>query len=212
MSAALPPLDLDGFAAGLAVTGAAAPAAALPALHAHYDELRRWNPRLSLVGPGAVGELFTRHYAESLAALPHLPDAGTLLDVGSGGGFPGLVLAAARPSLRVVLTETRQRKWAFLRQAARRAALSVEVLDARVAAPLPANLPAALDAVTSRAVALPAPVLAALAARLAPGGVMVLWTGAERPAVLGLELAADEMFPGSRERHLLVLRRAERTT
>src|SRR5712691_10434932 len=71
---------------------------AAAALFAHYEELRRWSPRLALVGPGAVDEVLARHFGESLAALPFLPEPqGALVDVGSGAGSPGLVLAAARP-------------------------------------------------------------------------------------------------------------------
>ncbi|MEL7061050.1 MAG: RsmG family class I SAM-dependent methyltransferase [Acidobacteriota bacterium] len=90
----------------------------LERLEAHAGELARWNPRLSLVGPGTAHELVRRHYLESLAAWPlllssadDLPNhsaagaavaprgqpeaASSLVDLGTGGGFPGFVLAAA---------------------------------------------------------------------------------------------------------------------
>src|SRR4051795_3521876 len=76
----------------------------IDALHAHYRELALWNRRMSLVGPGTAGEILARHYGESLAALPLLPvDARRGLDLGSGAGFPGVVLAAARPGLEMTL-------------------------------------------------------------------------------------------------------------
>ena len=113
-------------------------------MHAHYEELARWNSVVSLVGPAFSGEIFERHYAESLAALPLLP-AGPfrLLDLGSGAGFPGLVLAAARPDCEVVLVEARERKWAFLQSAVRRAELSCQCLRATVGAAHQPDLPAA---------------------------------------------------------------------
>ena len=102
----------------------------LEALYAHYQELRRWSPRLALIGPGTATEVLQRHFGEALAALPLLPEAeGRLVDIGSGAGFPGLVLAAARPAWQVTLVESRERKCAFLQSAARRASLSCRGAD-----------------------------------------------------------------------------------
>ncbi len=86
-------------------------------LFVHYRLLRRWNPTVGLIGRGSVDQAPARHYGESLAGLPLLPQ-GPVLDFGSGGGFPGLVLAACRPDQEFVLLEARERKVAFLRQAA----------------------------------------------------------------------------------------------
>lgn len=145
------------------------------ALFAHYEELRRWNRRLSLVGPGTADAVVERHYGEALAALPLIEPARSLLDVGSGGGFPGLVLAAVRPDLDLTLVEARQRKWAFLQSALRKAELSCQCLNARVGAAL--EIPP-VDLVTWRAVRLPATVVEELAAASAR---MLVWSGADEP-------------------------------
>ena len=122
---------------------------AIDALHAHYRELALWNRRTNLIGPGTAGEILARHYGESLAALPLVPETARCgLDLGSGAGFPGLVLAAARPGLEMTLVEARGRKWAFLSAAARRAALPCRCLDVRVQIPLPAGLPESIDVLT----------------------------------------------------------------
>jgi 16S rRNA (guanine527-N7)-methyltransferase len=186
---------------------------AVAALHAHYQELRRWSPRLALIGPGTAGEVLARHYGESLAALPLLAppsaDAGALVDLGSGAGFPGFVLAAARPDLDAVLVEARARKWAFLLAAARRAALPVRCLNARVQLPLPRELPERIGCVTTRALRLPAPVLAALAERLVAGGRILLWAGAEAPELPpGLEVRGSVRLAGSADRRILEVRPA----
>ena len=181
---------------------------AVEALWHHYQELERWSPRLALIGPGSAGEVLDRHFGEALAALPLLPpvsretgDAGPLLDVGSGAGFPGLVLAAVRPDLSVTLVEPRQRKWAFLKAAARNASLPCRCLDVRVGLPLPEGIPEVLDVVTVRALKLPAEVLAALAARLGPAGRFLLWVGREVPGLPpGLEVARFVPLPGSEHR------------
>src|SRR6185503_13358226 len=112
--------------------------------------------------------------------------------LGSGAGFPGLVLAAARPQWEVTLVEAQERKWAFLQAAGRRAGLSCRYLNARVAALLPPGFSDAYEAVTVRALRLAPPVLAALAARLTPEGRLLLWMGAAEPALPeGLHVRAE---------------------
>jgi 16S rRNA (guanine527-N7)-methyltransferase len=181
------------------------------ALFAHYEELRRWSPTLALIGPGSAAEVLRRHFGESLAALPLLPP-GTrrLVDVGSGAGFPGLVLAAACPGLEVTLVEPRERKCAFLETAARRAALSCRVLNARVARLLPAGLPDVFEVLTMRALRLPPATLAGLAERVAPGGRMLFWAGQEAVALPeSWRVTAQLPLPGAHARRLLT---AERTS
>jgi 16S rRNA (guanine527-N7)-methyltransferase len=182
--------------------------AAVERLHIYYRELRRWNRTLSLVGPSSAEDVIARHFGESLAALPLLPSsAATLVDVGSGAGFPGLVLAAARPDLRVTLVEPRQRKWAFLAAAARRAGLSCICLNARVESPLPPGLPDEIDLVTSRALSL-AGVLEPLADRVGPGGAILLWLGREGPPALPEFGAGREVRLQGDYRRICELRRS----
>jgi 16S rRNA (guanine527-N7)-methyltransferase len=89
-------------------------------LHSHYQLLMRWNRVLNLTSIGGLEEVVVRHYCESLflgAQLP--PEAVSILDVGSGGGFPGIPIAVLRPDCQVVLAESHQRKAVFLREATR---------------------------------------------------------------------------------------------
>jgi 16S rRNA (guanine527-N7)-methyltransferase len=210
---ALPPLDPTHFRRRLqALSPETLPEPALTAMWVHYEELRAWNRSLALIGPGTVGEVLERHFGEALAALPLVPEtpegSGELVDVGSGAGFPGLVLAAARPRWRVTLVEARQRKWAFLLSVARKAALSVRCLDARVAAPLPAEIPEEIERLTLRAVRLPEPVAAALLGRLGPSGRALHWAGSDDPAAPpGFELGPSHPLPGSAHRRIVEVRR-----
>ncbi|HEX5759552.1 MAG TPA: RsmG family class I SAM-dependent methyltransferase [Thermoanaerobaculia bacterium] len=183
---------------------------AIDAMYAHYQELQRWSAHLNLVGRGTTSEILQRHFGESLSALPLLPSGpAELVDAGSGAGFPGLVLAAARPNLTVTLVEARERKWAFLQAAARRAALSCRCLNARVEFPLPTGLPEMFDVVTVRALRLGADVLASLAERLGPEGRFLLWLGAEDPPLPpGLRPERELPIPGSARRRILELRPA----
>jgi 16S rRNA (guanine527-N7)-methyltransferase len=181
------------------------------ALFHHYEELRRWNERLSLVGPGTCDEVLARHYGESLAALPLLPPGVKVaLDLGSGAGFPGFVLAAARPHMAMSLVEARERKWAFLRSACRRASLPCSCLNVRVAAPLPPGLPEQFELLTVRALHLGSKVLGALAQRLAPDGIALFWVGDEEPD-LPANLVRARSIPllGSERRRIVEVRRTE---
>jgi len=203
----LTPAELAAALAGVSPEPLAP--AVTAALHAHYLELARWNRTLSLIGPGTAGEIVERHYGESLAALPLVPEEGELVDLGSGAGFPGLVIAAARPRLAVTLVEARERKWAFLQAAARRAALPCRCLNARVGLPLPTGLPAAIDRVTVRALKLDPPVLGALADRLRPAGSLLLWAGGDLPDLPpGLAPAAEIRLAGSARRRIVEIQAA----
>ena len=152
-------------------------------IETYSAELLRWNPRINLVAHGDESRVWARHVEDSLQLLALMPDglaqgmgkdgAAQAVDLGSGGGFPGMVLAIASGA-GFVLIESDARKAAFLREAARLAAAPVRVLAQRIeaAAPQGAML------VTARALA-PLPRLLPLVARhLAPGGTALLMKGA----------------------------------
>ena len=82
-----------------------------------------WNRRTRLTGERDLEVVIARHVVDSLALLPDLSGAGPVLEIGSGGGFPGIVLACARPDLDILLVESRRRKVSFLRAALRAIAL-----------------------------------------------------------------------------------------
>ncbi len=183
MGAELPEIEPDEFSSRLTeLTGIEIGPELLDRLLLHYEVLRRWNRATSLVGPGTAGEVLERHYAESLAALSCL-EAGvsSLVDVGSGAGFPGLVLAAAREDLSVTLIEANQKKWSFLMTAARKMSLPCNCLNARVGATPVEGLPPQIDVITSRAVSESDLGLDSLLPRLSLGGSVLLWVGQNTP-------------------------------
>jgi 16S rRNA (guanine527-N7)-methyltransferase len=193
-------------------------------LYLHYEELRRWNVHLSLVGPGTAGEVLRRHYVESLAALALLPPAARagggglgggalrVVDIGSGGGFPGWPLAAALPGAEVTLVEAREKKWSFLLSATRRATLNCRCVNARVALPLPPGLPSKIDVVTLRALKLNPVILQTLAERLSPQGAFWLWLGEETPEIPSLlKPGRTVRLLGSDHRRILELTAEART-
>lgn len=124
-------------------------------LKAYAGLLDDWNARHNLVAKSTLPDLWHRHMWDSAQLEPLIPaDAQTLADLGSGAGFPGLVLAAMRPELQVTLHEATAKKCAFLQAAADRMGLKVEIRNARLE-DLP---PQPFDVVTARALA-PLPLL-----------------------------------------------------
>jgi 16S rRNA (guanine527-N7)-methyltransferase len=102
-----------------------------------------------LVGPREVSRLWERHLVNSAAVVPFLPESGTIVDVGSGAGLPGIVIAAMRPQAHVVLLEPMERRTDWLIEVAERLGLdNVQVLRGRAE-----DQDLAADAVTARAVA-----------------------------------------------------------
>ena len=179
--------------------------AQVESLFLHYSELRRWNPRVSLVGPVGADVVVERHYGESLAALPFLSKRrGVILDLGTGAGFPGFVLAVARPEMDVTLVEARGRKWSFLKAVCRAAALSSKCLNVRVGAEPVAGLPQQIDWITARAVRFEDLGLSVLLPRLVTGGSLLLWSGVESPALpSSLRILRETPLSGSNSRRIL---------
>jgi 16S rRNA (guanine(527)-N(7))-methyltransferase RsmG len=159
-----------------------APAEIAP-LSRYLDLVAAWSARVNLTGARTPAERVRLLVGDVLAAA-RVPAPGRLIDVGSGNGSPGLVLALVRDDLEVTLLEPRSRRWAFLREAARAAGRSgVRVL--RVRHDACSGPPAAT--VTLRALSLPLDELLPL---VEVGGRIVVFGGAPR-AARGLERTAE---------------------
>ena len=158
------------------------PATTLAALDDFAELLLRWNRTVNLIARSDEPNLWDRHIADSLQLIPHLPALpvpARAIDLGSGGGFPGLILAIAT-GIPFDLIESDQRKSAFLREAARITGANATVHSLRIES---AILPPA-PLITARALA-PLPALLALAApKLAPDGVCLFLKGANADAEL----------------------------
>jgi 16S rRNA (guanine527-N7)-methyltransferase len=117
--------------------------------------LLEWQQRTNLIAPSTVPYLWTRHIADSLQLLEIAPDARVWVDLGSGGGFPGLVLACAlagTPGAHVHLIESHGKKAAFLREAQRLTAAPASVEAMRIEE-FVTTFEGPVDVVTARAVA-----------------------------------------------------------
>lgn len=133
--------------------------------------LAKWNPRINLVSRDSLSDVWHRHIADSVQLWQYRPaEAHLWLDMGAGGGLPGLVvaaLAAEKTALRVRLVESDARKSEFLRFAIRDLGLPAEVLTTRIEE-LP---PQAADVVSARALAPLTALLDMTEKHRAPGGI-----------------------------------------
>jgi 16S rRNA (guanine527-N7)-methyltransferase len=169
--------------------------------------LRQWNPTINLVAPSTLAELEERHITDSAQLADYLPkDPRRVLDVGTGAGLPGLVLAIVAPQHTYTLVESDARKCAFLHTAKHELALPhVSIHNLRIenlaTAPTPLGTPSHLggyDIVTARAFA-PLPKLLALTQPyLAPQGSWWLLKG---QAVDEELRACETTFPMTIQRH-----------
>lgn len=126
----------------------------IDALTSYYEELVRWGRKINLVGKKqSCEQIIENHFLDSLVLIRYLQgEKYTLVDVGCGAGFPGLVCKAVLPGLRVVLVEPRLKRVSFLLHIVRKLGLSeVEVLAKRIEEIDPVSLQS--THITSRAVA-----------------------------------------------------------
>jgi 16S rRNA (guanine527-N7)-methyltransferase len=163
-------------------------------IRAYLALLDKWNRSFNLTAIREPARMVTHHALDALAVLPHLAphatrrspdaDATRVLDVGTGGGVPGILLAIARPDWRVTLLDANHKKCAFLTQAVIELGLAnADIAVSRVEDYRPQAL---FDIVISRAYAELAAFVAGAARHLAPGGHIYAMKG----VVPGAEIAA----------------------
>lgn len=149
-------------------------------LETYASLLRQWQTRINLVAPATLETLWQRHMADSAQLLTLAPRSPTWLDLGSGAGFPGLVIAimgAADGAPSVTLVESDTRKCAFLREVARHCGIAVDIRNARIETVATQDILGPFGVVSARALA-PLPRLLELAAPfLGPGSTAVFPKG-----------------------------------
>ena len=171
-SAALPELDVD-------LCGK---------FQVYLDLLVRWNTRTNLTAIRSEDGIIARHFVESIQCVHHLPpEIQTLLDYGSGGGFPGLPIALCRGEINVTLAESQNKKAAFLREVVRSLGLRTEVYAGRAE-----KMGRTFDAVVMRAVDRMEVAVRTANALVRPGGYLVLMT--TRADLPGLQSSAGPDF------------------
>lgn len=171
--------------------------AGLPELHpqtadrfqAYLTLLMRWNAHLNLTAIRDEEGILSRHFLESIACARTIPaGVGTLLDFGSGAGFPGIPIALCRPEISVTLGESQAKKAAFLQEALRTLGLRATVYGGRAE-----TLKSTFDCVVLRAVDRMGEAVTAAVRLVSPGGWLLLMT-------TSLELQGLEKSCGGRIR------------
>ena len=144
------------------------------------DEIRRVNPALGLISKNDMARIPLRHFLDSLtpALKGILPTGGKMLDIGSGGGFPGIPLAIFLPDTNFVLVESNRKKSAFLRKMRRVLALNNVTVQNDRAESLAETLPGRLyDGAVARAVASIGQLATWCGRVLKPGGKLICYKG-----------------------------------
>jgi 16S rRNA (guanine527-N7)-methyltransferase len=165
-------------------------------LSAYLDLLVKWNARTNLTSIRDPEEMVRRHFGESLFAGVHLgtrlSSGATVLDFGSGAGFPGLPIQLLHPEFQVTLAESQGKKASFLREVVRTLCLKAEVWAGRVEAmPAVDGTPRRFDAVTLRAVDNMQQALAEAHRHVAPGGWLVTLSTETSPDAECVPLPGD---------------------
>ena len=176
----------------------------------YLELLLKWNARLNLTAIREPEDILERHFLECVFAAQQLPsDIGTLLDFGSGGGFPGIPIAICQPEIHVTLGESQSKKAAFLREVVRTLNLpNVDIFNGRVEA-----LNRKFDAVALRAVDKMPEACRAAEPKIAANGHFILFATKDSVPSLVAEFdqitwAAPLPIPGSDQRILLIGRKA----
>ncbi len=224
------PLDQDAFIEAAARIDAPLSPAQAESIRRMVDLLHSYNASASLMSEAALADVLRGHVLDSLTLLPLVRSAGLhegrLVDVGTGGGFPGLVLAIAEPTLRVTLMDATRKKTAYLERVATELGLNVDVLHARAedTARDPA-LRESFDVAVCRALG-PWPVVLELTLPFCrTGGILLGQRGmdasseadahAEAAALLGGRVTGVERVgaeAGLEHRHVIVVKKVESTT
>jgi 16S rRNA (guanine527-N7)-methyltransferase len=176
---------------------------------AYLTLLVHWNARVNLTAVRDEEGILQRHFVESIACARALPaDIHTLLDFGSGAGFPGIPIALCRPAIAVTLAESQGKKAAFLQEAVRTLGITAKVHSGRAE-----TLTTAFDCVTLRAVDRMELAVQASADLVAPGGWLApMTTGADLPTIeaiagAGFAWLDPVRLPGGQDRILALGRR-----
>jgi 16S rRNA (guanine527-N7)-methyltransferase len=204
----------DELSRGLEALDLSLPKAAQAKLLQHIELVAKWNRVYNLTAVRELDQMLTQHVFDSIAVASHLKGS-TLVDVGSGAGFPGIALAIAQPAIAVTLVEANHKKSAFLKQAVIELGVdNADVVNARVETWKPVTR---YDVVISRAFSDLAEFVALAGHLCADGGVLAAMKGVypfeELPqvrapyrtrAVIPLDV------PGlAAERHLVIIERQD---
>jgi len=206
------PAQLKKIEEGAAGMGLRLSPEQLKLLGRHVDLLLKWNKSINLTAITDPDEIAEKHVLDSLAVVPVLP-SGSLLDAGTGAGFPGIPIAIARPNLEISLVDSVQKKVAFLKSALAELRLPhVKAYAVRLEGnPSKEELPR-VHAAVARAYAAPGEWLPLAEQYVLPGGVAICMLGPsdeapERVGELQLQRELAYVLPYSKSQRRLAIYR-----
>jgi 16S rRNA (guanine527-N7)-methyltransferase len=151
------------------------PSAALPHFQVYYQELRTWNKKVNLTAITKEEETYIDHFIDSLVPEKFIPPGSSVIDLGSGGGFPGIPLKIVRPDIAVTLVDSSLKKTLFQRHVIRALGLNrIAAVHARTDELCPNRL---YDVCIGRAFAPLVGFLSAAQALKAPNGIIIAMKG-----------------------------------
>lgn len=187
-------------------------------LERYFEELQKWKKKVNLIAKSASDrEVVEKHFVDSLVLVPHLCQKNVhLLDIGTGGGFPGLICKAALPDMQLTLVEPRLKRVSFLRHIVRTLGLTdVEVIAKRLE-DVPELCKTGFSHITCRAVTEIGPFFEMVGGLSATGARVVLMKGPKWREELqrgerilgvtpyGFKNAVEYALPGSGARRALL--------
>jgi 16S rRNA (guanine527-N7)-methyltransferase len=212
--------EIRVLADGAASFGIGLSSSELRLFNLYLEELWEWNRRFNLTGLKTRERMVIELFLDSLIPAPFLPERATMLDVGSGAGFPGLPLKIRHPGLQAYLLEANSKKVSFLKQVIRTLALQgVGVIQGRVEAH---QQTPGYEVITARAVASLNRTLPWCSSLLSDGGILVLFLGFEGEKDIGrsegaldscglrVDRTISYTLPGRKtQRHTFILKKTQ---
>ena len=190
-------------------------------LSRYLSELLKWNKVINLVGLSSRQRILSELLFDSLIPLSYLPDKGNYLDLGSGGGFPGIPIKVCKPGLKLILIEAISKKASFLKQVIRLLELrDTTVLNGRIEDNKNLLNPNGYDLITARAVSSLDQVILWCAPFLSQEGILITFQGSHFDQIpedsqgimkeqdLTLLKTVSYTLPGKKmPRHLLIFKK-----
>jgi 16S rRNA (guanine527-N7)-methyltransferase len=188
----------------------------------YLNELEEWNSLMNLTGIKERDRLISELFLDSLVPVPYLPSHGRMLDVGSGAGFPAIVIKILLPGLKVQLVESNSKKASFIKQIIRLLKISdVEVINERLEILRDKIRLNEFDVITARALANLKQFVTWCSLLISPDGMLIYYSGSRvdeslknaedilKDQHLSLDKIIPYHLPGMQtKRNIVVLRRS----